>query len=108
LPVSSWGKFKPKTTPVSAPKVIQRWTFDEATELGPRSPSYPGFSTTNTAAAVDGTKPVLKLPGKDPALRFGLGDEITLEAWAKIRSIGGGQYVYLFGKGRTQGQQNQN
>jgi len=102
------GQFRAQNDSVSAPKVVREWTFDDIAELGPQSPSYPAFSATNTAAAADGAKPILRLPGKEPALRFGLGDEITLEAWAKIRSIGEGQYVYLFGKGRTQGQPNQN
>jgi mono/diheme cytochrome c family protein len=90
------------------PALVERWTFDDGAEPGPRLPSYPAFPPSNLAVSADGGKAVRVVSGKEPRLRFGAGDEITLEAWAKVRSLGEGQHVYLIGKGRTKGRPNQN
>lgn len=91
------------TTPELKPLI--QWTFDDRTEPGPRSPSYPSFKTKNTAALSEGTGSVVTLNGQtDPLaseLKFGLNDEITLEAWVRTKKISDGSYVYILGKGRT-------
>lgn len=84
---------------------VMEWRFDDAKEAGPRAPTYPGFSATNTAIFSDGKQPAMTV--KDDAagdahpLRFGLNDAITLESWVKVKEIGEGSLVYIVGKGRT-------
>lgn len=86
-------------------KPLIQWNFDDSKEPGPRAPSYPAFSTTNTAALSETSSHVALLNGQtDPLatdLKFGLNDEITLEAWVRVKSLSDGSYVYLLGKGRT-------
>jgi hypothetical protein len=86
-------------------KPLIQWNFDDSKEPGPRAPSYPAFSTTNTAALSETSGHVTLLNGQtDPLaadLKFGLNDEITLEAWVRVKSLSDGSYVYLLGKGRT-------
>ena len=84
---------KPKLTPV------MQWRFDDAKEIGPRAPTYPGFPETNTAMLFtgDGKKSVVEVKDSE-ALRFGLNDTITLEAWVKPANLSGAPYI--IGKGR--------
>jgi hypothetical protein len=86
-------------------KPLIQWNFDDSKEPGPRTPSYPAFSTTNTAALSETSGHVALLNGQtDPLaidLKFGLNDEITLEAWVRVKSLSDGSYVYVLGKGRT-------
>jgi mono/diheme cytochrome c family protein len=94
-------------------KPVMEWRFDDAKEAGPRSPTYPGFAATNTAAFSDGKTPVVTVmdngPEADHPLRFGLNQTITLEAWVKVKEIGNGSLVYIVGKGRAKGNtKNQN
>ena len=84
---------KPKLTPV------MQWRFDDAREPGPRAPSYPGFAENNTAMLFtgDGKKSVIEVKNSE-ALRFGLNDTITLEAWVRPANLSGAPYI--IGKGR--------
>ncbi len=84
---------KPKLTPV------MQWRFDDAKEIGPRAPTYPGFPETNTAMLFtgDGKKSVVEVKDSE-ALRFGLNETITLEAWVKPAGVSGAPYI--IGKGR--------
>jgi Concanavalin A-like lectin/glucanases superfamily len=84
---------KPKLTPV------MQWRFDDAKGPGPRPPMYPGFPGANTAMHFtgDGKKSVVEVKDSE-ALRFGLNDTITLEAWVKLEGITGAPYI--IGKGR--------
>jgi hypothetical protein len=84
---------KPKLTP------DMQWRFDDSKEIGPRAPIYPGFPGTNTAMLFtgDGKKSVVEMKDSE-ALRFGLNDTITLEAWVKTAGITGAPYI--IGKGR--------
>jgi hypothetical protein len=69
---------------------------------GPRSPKFPLFDSGNQAAWFE--KPAsLRFddPGADSPLDFAAGDTITLEAWVAPTKLGGGQQVYVVGKGRT-------
>src|SRR5262249_2483017 len=73
-----------------------------ATDPGPRPPTFPGFPPTNTARPFSGTGLTVReadLPGVN--LRFANGDEITLEAWVRVKELKEGNYAYLVGKGRT-------
>ena len=79
-------------------KPVMQWRFDDAKDAGPRSPSFPGFSKDNTARRFDGDgKKALKIPDSE-ALRFGLNDTITMEAWVMAPEANG--VPYLIGKGR--------
>ncbi|MBB5032002.1 DUF1553 domain-containing protein [Prosthecobacter vanneervenii] len=96
---------KPLATPV------MQWRFDNSKEPGPRSPNYPGFSKDNTAQRFDGDGKKSALTIKDTeALRFGLNETITLEAWVKPAGQNGTPYI--IGKGRLGtkefGSENQN
>lgn len=88
-------------------KPVLQWSFDDSdfTEVGPRPPSYPTFDVGNTAARSAVAQPVLTISGKESpkaeALRFDLHDEITLEAWIRVESIGANSFDYILGKGRT-------
>ncbi len=86
---------------MSDPDPASAWRFEDKSEPGPRSPSYPAFATDNRAARFtgDGKKSALRVPDS-PALRFGLGETITLEAWVKIASLSPGSAPYIIGKGR--------
>ena len=84
-----------------SPRAVRQWRFTDRTEVGPRPPSYPSFSATNTAAFSDGKRPVFVAAGTNDALRFSLNDSITLEAWVRVKEISEGNLVYLVGKGRT-------
>lgn len=91
---------------------VMQWHFDDATEPGPRSPSYPGFPVTNKAMRFtgDGKKSVIEVKDSE-ALRFGLNETITIEAWVKPMGLTSGA-PYIVGKGRLGtkefGQNNQN
>ena len=79
-------------------KPVMQWRFDDAKDAGPRSPSFPGFSNDNTARRFDGDgKTAIKIPDSE-ALRFGLNDTITMEAWVMAPEANG--VPYLIGKGR--------
>ncbi|MBL9181626.1 MAG: LamG domain-containing protein, partial [Verrucomicrobiaceae bacterium] len=80
--------------PASAP--VMQWRFDDGTEPGPRSPTYPGFSETNKARKFDVKSPIKV--ADSPELRFGLNETITLEAWVKVADASGTPYI--IGKGR--------
>jgi hypothetical protein len=69
---------------------------------GPRSPKFSLFDSGNQVAWFE--KPAsLRFddPGADSPLDFADGDTITLEAWVAPTKLGGGQQVYVIGKGRT-------
>jgi hypothetical protein len=69
---------------------------------GPRSLKFPLFDGGNQAAWFE--KPAsLRFddPGADSPLDFAAGDTITLEAWVAPTKLGGGQQVYVIGKGRS-------
>ncbi len=80
--------------PASAP--VAQWRFDDGKEAGPRAPTYPGFSETNTARKFDAKSPI-KITDR-PELHFGLNETITLEAWVKVADASGTPYI--IGKGR--------
>lgn len=75
---------------------LMQWHFEDAKEAGPRAPTYPGFSQTNTARRFD-VKTPLKIADSHE-LRFGLNETITLEAWVKLADLTGTPYI--LGKGR--------
>ena len=86
------------TSDVIVATPVMRWSFDDAKDAGPRSPAFPGFSKDNTARRFEGDgKKALKIPDSE-ALRFGLNDTITLEAWVIAPEASG--VPYLIGKGR--------
>lgn len=60
---------------------------------GPRSPDYPGYSTTNRAAAFDGSSGYLATatPISHPLSQF------TLAGWIRPHSSGGSNPSFLFG-----------
>ncbi|MCB1277302.1 DUF1553 domain-containing protein [Prosthecobacter sp.] len=80
-------------------KPVMQWRFDDAKEAGPRAPTFPGFSATNTAMQFtgDGKKSAIEVKDSEE-LRFGLNETITLEAWVKPAAITGAPYI--IGKGR--------
>lgn len=80
------------------PKLVQvmQWKFAEAKEAGPRAPTYPGFSKTNTARRFDVKTSLKVVDSKE--LRFGLNETITIEAWVKLAETSGTPYIV--GKGR--------
>ena len=78
------------------PDVVMQWRFDDGKEAGPRAPTYPGFPKSNMARKFD-PKSFIKVPDSE-ALRFGLNDTITLEAWVKLEGPNG--VPYIIGKGR--------
>lgn len=91
-------------------KPVMQWSFADATEPGPRAPTYPGFAKDNTAIRLVGEgKKALKVADSEE-LRFGLNETITLEAWVKAPGANGTPYI--IGKGRLGtkefGQNNQN
>lgn len=77
---------------------------------GPRPPMYPDFERTNTAVRFDGAGAHLALadPGAASAFDFTNGDAITLEAWVQVEGLKDGENLYVIGKGRTDGRDNQN
>ena len=92
------------------------WRFDEGNiepgetvgkvtlnVAGPRQERFPKFDEKNLAAqfAGDGGRIVVQDPGAGSPLDFAAGDAITLEAWVNPTKLGGGQTVYVIGKGRT-------
>ena len=86
------------TTDKPLAKAVMQWRFDDAKDPGPRAPNFPGFTKDNTALRFhgDGKKaPVVK---DSEALRFGLNETITLEAWVKVAEMSGTPYI--IGKGR--------
>lgn len=76
-------------------------------QAGPRKADdgsgYTAFDADNQAAQFggDGGRIVIRDTGGTSDLKFKTGDTITLEAWVNLRSIKGGQNVYVIGKGRT-------
>jgi len=70
---------------------------------GPRTERYPLFDASNTAISFTGDGSTIRFtdPGDASPLDFRSGDAITLEAWVAPTRIGGGQQVYILGKGRT-------
>lgn len=69
-------------------------------EAGPRPPRHPAHDATNLALALGGARGYVR--HADAAeLRFGAGDELTLEAWVNPLELADGQQVYIVGKGRT-------
>ncbi|MEZ5385224.1 MAG: DUF1553 domain-containing protein [Prosthecobacter sp.] len=82
--------------PVAKP--VMQWRFDDAKDAGPRAPTFPAFSKDNAARRFDGDgKKALVIPDSE-ALRFGLNDTITMEAWVMAPEAVG--VPYLIGKGR--------
>ena len=67
---------------------------------GPVAPLYPKFSPTNRALSLQAPA-WIKLPDNFDDARFDFtnGDAITLEAW--VKPTGGGENMYIIGKGRT-------
>ncbi len=97
-------------------KPVAIWRFDGAqepgiprlaarqSEPGPRPPTYPSFGPDNTALRLSGPESAITVRESDfprGALRFGLNDSITLEAWVKVRELKSGSYAYVLGKGRN-------
>jgi hypothetical protein len=70
---------------------------------GPDNEQFPEFEPDSTAAAFAGRGGhiIVKDPGANSPLDFAKGDSITLEAWVFLNDIGGGQNIYVIGKGRT-------
>ncbi|MEX1039309.1 MAG: DUF1553 domain-containing protein [Pirellulaceae bacterium] len=103
-------------TDLVAEEPVARWEFETEGGIpltphggvrrdvaGPRPPSFPDFPANNMAVQLDGSGARLTLadPGSDSPFDFSNGDEITLEAWIKVRDIREGQNAYIIGKGRT-------
>ena len=100
--------------PSTAPMV--NWRFDGASSPGawlgafgapapgPRPPRHPNLSADNMSVSVAGHEGALIVKDHERGgftnIRFGKGDTFAFEAWVKFRSIGKGQIVHLFGKGR--------
>lgn len=100
----------------SASEPILQWRFDGESQpgvwqgefgkpdSGPRAPQYPNFSETNLGATFAGDKGWILLKDQQRGgftdIRFGDGDTFAFETWAKAKTIGNGQIVYLMGKGR--------
>lgn len=95
---------------------LARWDFgtEETTRLvphgtivrdqpGPRPPEFPDFNASNTSVKFGGkgARFTFEDPGDNSKFDFKNGDEISLEAWVKVDTIGEGQGAYLIGKGRT-------
>lgn len=70
---------------------------------GPRPSLYPAFPADNTAVEFQGNGGSIRFAdlGDNSPLDFDQGDAITLEAWVNVTKLGGGQQMYVFGKGRT-------
>lgn len=91
-----------------------RWNFDQPDSLTGEivgaasvaagsltSPTYPDFPPANSALEL--TPPSwIRIPdsAESETFDFDNGDEVTFEAWVRLRSIG--ENVYLIGKGRTE------
>lgn len=71
--------------------------------IGPTGEDYVGMPESNSALMVDGNGDFLRVADEAElgSLDFHQGDPITLEAWVRLDQIGGGQNVYIVGKGRT-------
>ena len=80
---------------------VMKWSFDDASEPGPRAPTFPDFQASNTAMRFtgDGKKSVVEAKDSE-SLRFGLNETITLEAWVKTTDLKDGASPYILGKGR--------
>jgi hypothetical protein len=95
--VVQWDFGTEETTQIMAHGDVQRDI------VGPVSPEFPDFSTTNTAVRLDGqgARFTLEDTGANSPYDFTNGDSITLEAWVKIEDLRDGQNMYIIGKGRT-------
>lgn len=91
-----------------------KWTFDQPNTLpgqivgtatvgagGLTSPRYPDFHATNSVLELKSPS-WIRIPDTAGDSKFDLdnGDEVTFEAWVRIRKLG--DNVYLVGKGRTE------
>ncbi|HUG18206.1 MAG TPA: DUF1553 domain-containing protein [Planctomycetaceae bacterium] len=73
---------------------------------GPNSAQSPLFRSENRALRLDSKSYlVVKDPGEKSPFDFGAGETLTIEAWVNPEKIGGGQHLYIIGKGRTQNQE---
>ncbi|TWU07488.1 Planctomycete cytochrome C [Stieleria varia] len=95
-----------------AAEATLKWSFDDAdlpatmvgevktTADGPSEPAYPVFSGPNSAIQFAAPS-YLRLDDEslEEQLRFDNGDEITVEAWVNVRTLG--DNAYIIGKGRT-------
>ncbi len=88
-------------------KPVIDYSFDKATDVGPRSPRYSEHSKDNTAHHFASAKDAIVVKSSEE-LNFAVGDSITMEAWVKIDKIGSGHMPYLIGKGRHDGGTSQN
>ncbi|MGV3484527.1 MAG: DUF1553 domain-containing protein [Planctomycetaceae bacterium] len=101
---------------IAATTTVARWDFgtEETSPLvphgdihrdqpGPRPPEFPDFGDTNTSVKFDGRGSRFSFADRGAKSEFDFtnGDEITLEAWVRVGSIGEGENVYVIGKGRT-------
>lgn len=75
----------------------------ESDKAGPVRSTSPLFHSTNRGIEFFGKPGAIKVkdPGENSLLDFKKGDGLTIEAWVKPRTIGGGHYMYVVGKGRT-------
>lgn len=84
------------------------WIGDAATAqkdvAGPRTPKYPDFDNANGGGYFPGGNAGILVKdhekGGTANIRFGKDDSLTFEAWIRVKEIGGGDMVYLMGKGR--------
>lgn len=111
-----FSAFAAGATRAADPTPVVRWDFsaEEATPLqsiggvhrdvpGPRPPEYPDFAMDNTAVKLDGNGAhfVLADTGVQSPFDFTNGDQITLEAWARVDQLHTNENVYIISKGRT-------
>ncbi|MBI1313392.1 DUF1553 domain-containing protein [bacterium] len=121
-PLSEWAKL------IAADGPELHWSFDGATAhaavssqpdavvpsgvvagalkfevAGPNRSDSRYFTAANRAVEFPGSGAAIKLtdPGEKSLLDFDKGDALTIEAWVNPRSFGGGRYMYIVGKGRT-------
>ncbi len=89
-----------------------RWSFDDGVEFESSgnavvtsdllaAPLYPGFSADNRVLTLKSPS-WIRVPDEPGSSRFDFdnGDELTLEAWVRLKTMG--ENVYLIGKGRTE------
>ncbi len=92
--------------------LTNRWTFDDGMEIETSgnaevstgllsAPLYPAFPADNRVLTLRSPS-WLRVPDQPGSSRFDFdnGDEMTLEAWVRLRTMG--ENVYLIGKGRTE------
>jgi len=93
-------------------RLTRRWTFDDGSKLESSgsvevksdllaAPLYPDFPADNRVLTLKSPSWIRVPDEPGPSgFDFDNGEEITLEAWVRLRSMG--ENVYLIGKGRTE------